>query len=104
MIDCIPELGKNIVPAKLFLHKKMKADLEVLAKKAGTPLGQFVREILVSHFLGHTIWPERKQLWTEEQQRFADEWEEGKIEEMAVIGSSPEEDEAIEGKIVTLSW
>lgn len=103
-IDCIPDLGKNIVPVKLFLHKKMKADLEALANKADTPLGQFVREILVSHFLGHTIWPERKQFWTEEQQRFADEWEDGKIEEVAVFGSTPEIDEALEGKIVYINW
>lgn len=67
-VECIPGLGKNIVPIKLFLHEKMKADLESLAKVAGMPLGQFVREILVSHFLGHTVWPERKQSWSAAQQ------------------------------------
>jgi len=58
-VEFIPGLGKNIVPLKLFLNAQIKMDLQKLADKAGTPLSQFVREILVSHFLGHTVWPER---------------------------------------------
>lgn len=99
VVDCIPGLGKNIVPIKLYLHKKMKADLENLAKDSGIPLGQFVREILVSHFLGHTVWPERKQAWTAEQQKIADDWVDGKIEEHRVRSPSTEEETALEGKV-----
>lgn len=104
VVDCIPGLGKNIVPIKIFLNEKMKADFETLAKKAGTPVGQFVREVMVSHFLGHTVWPERKQVWTAEQQKIADDWVDGKIEEHGVRGRSAEEDAALEGKVESLSW
>lgn len=103
-VDCIPGLGKNIVPVKLYLHEKMKADLESLAKAAGIPLGQFSREILVSHFLGHTVWPEREQVWTAEQQKIADDWADGKIEKHGVSGPTAEEEAALEGKVECLSW
>jgi len=72
--ESIPGFGKNIVPIKLFLNEKIKTDLEGLADKAGIPLGQFVREIIVSHFMGHIVWPERNLLWTPEQQKMADAW------------------------------
>lgn len=103
-VDFIPGLGKNIVPLKLFLHEKMKADLQALADKAGIPLSQFVREVLVSHFLGHTVWPERNQLWTREQQEVADGWELGGVEEDQVISPSDEEEEALEGKVEYIRW
>lgn len=96
-VDCIPGLGKNIVPVKLHLHEKMKADLEGLATASGIPLGQFVREILASHFLGHTVWAERKRGWTEKQQKIADDWEAGRDDEQDAQPS--DEDEA-----VVVSW
>ena len=98
-VDYIPGLGKNIVPLKLFLHEKIKADLNVLADKAGLPLSQFVREILVSHFLGHTVWPERNALLTSGQQEVADGWEIGIIEEERVLSPSSEVEAALEGKV-----
>lgn len=104
VVDCIPGLGKSIVPVKLHLHEKMKSDLESLAKAAGIPLGQFAREILVSHFLGHTVWPERKQVWTADQRKIADDWEDGKIEAHRVIGPAAEEEAALDGKVECLSW
>jgi len=104
VVDYIPGLGKNIVPIKLYLHEKMKSDLESLAEASGIPLGQFVREVLVSHFLGHTVWPERKQAWTAEQQKIADDWVDGKIEEHGVSSPSTEEENALEGKVEHLSW
>lgn len=103
VVDCIPGLGKNIVPIKLYLHEKMKADLESLAEASGIPLGQFVREIMVSHFLGHTVWPERMRGWTDEQQRIADDWETGRIEAERVQ-SSAEEEGTIEGKVINVCW
>jgi len=72
--ESIPGFGKNIVPLKLLLNAKLKADLEGLSDKAGIPLGQLVREIIVSHFMGHTVWPERNPLWTQEQKNMADAW------------------------------
>lgn len=100
VVDYIPGLGKSITPIKLHLHKKMKDDLETLAAAAGIPLGQFAREVLVSHFLGHTVWPERKRSWTEAQQEIADDWQAGLIEARSVIEPTAEEEGAIEGKVV----
>ncbi|MDO8892615.1 MAG: hypothetical protein Q7V00_12280 [Sulfurimicrobium sp.] len=103
-IDCIPGLGKNIAPIKLHLHRKMKADLESLAAASGVPLGQFVREILVSHFLGHTVWPGHKQSWTEAQKAVADDWETGRIEGHCITEPSTDEEAAIEGRVEHIYW
>lgn len=103
-VDYIPGLGKNIVPIKLYLHKKMKADLETLAVASGIPLGQFVREILVSHFLGHMVWPERVRIWTDEQQKIADDWEADLIKEHCVDEPSAEEEATLEGKVEHILW
>ena len=104
VVDYIPGLGKNIVPLKLFLHEKMKADLQLLSDKAGVPLSQFVREILVSHFLGHTVWPERNALWTLDQLNIAEGWELGTVEEDGITSPTEEEEVALEGKIEVLRW
>jgi hypothetical protein len=67
--ECIPGLGKNIVPLKVFLPQRIKDDLQELADRTNTPLSQFTREILISHFFGHTFWPEKLKTWTENQER-----------------------------------
>lgn len=103
-VDYIPGLGKNIVPIKMFLPQKMKEDLQGLADKAGIPLSQFVREILVSHFLGHTVWPERKVLWTASQLSIAEGWEQGSIETQWLHSPTQEEEDGLEGKIENLRW
>lgn len=103
-VDCIPGLGKNIAPIKLHLHKKMKADLESLAAASGVPLGQFVREILVSHFLGHTVWPGHKQSWTEAQKAVADDWETGRIEGHRITEPSTDEEATIDGRVEHFYW
>ena len=97
--ECVPGMGKNIVPIKLHLNEKMKADIEALAKNAGIPLGQFVREILISHFLGHTVWPERTQTWTTEQKEIADGWEGGRVEAEYFRWSTLEERDATQGRV-----
>jgi len=98
-VECIPGLGKNIVPLKLFLHEKLKLDLQALADNRGIPLSQFTREIMVSHFLGHTLWPERKQLWTPEQSGVADRWAAGEIEGECLEGAASENIEMLHGRI-----
>jgi len=102
--ECVPGMGKNIVPLKLHLPEKMKVDLEVLAKNAGISLGQFVREILISHFLGHTVWPERTQAWTAEQKKIADGWEDGRVEAEYFSWSTTEERNATEGRVDKMFW
>ncbi|OAI09361.1 hypothetical protein A1359_02255 [Methylomonas lenta] len=76
--EVIPGLGKNIIPCKLRLPSKLKADLQDLADKNGIPLGRFIREILVQHFLGHTVWPGKLDDRTE--QEVADDWVNGLLE------------------------
>ena len=98
-VQFIPGLGKNIVPLKLFLNSKMKADLQVLADKAGIPLSQFVREILVSHFLGHIVWPERQQMLQAENIEVATQWEMDEIKTHSLRNPSDEEEDALEGKV-----
>ena len=90
------------MPVKLYLHEKMKTDLESLAMTSGIPLGQFVREILASHFLGHTVWPERTQAWTPEQKELADGWIDGRIEEESFRWYTVEERDALDGRIETI--
>ena len=97
-VDYIPGLGKNIVPVKLHLHEKLKSDLKSLAMASGIPLGQFVREILASHFLGHTVWAERKRDWTEKQQKIADDWEAGRDEEQSAPSSDKDD------RTMVVSW
>ena len=89
-VDCIPGLGKNIVPIKLKLPKQMKSDLESIAANTGIPLGQFVREILVSHLLGHTFWSERHNLFLEKMQDKANEWVDQQLHEESI--ENPDDD------------
>lgn len=76
-VNCIPGLGKNIVAAKIQIPQQIKDDLDLLANRAGAPLGQFTRELLASHFLGHTVWPERIAVWAQDEERIATDWENG---------------------------
>lgn len=98
-VEFIPGLGKNIVPLKLYLHEKMKADLQVIADTSGIALSQFVREILVSHFLGHTVWPERQQLFTAEQAALANQWADGELESSFISRPSQSQENLLEGKV-----
>ncbi len=84
-VDCIPGLGKNIVAAKIKIPQKIKDDLDLLAERAGVTPGQFTRELLASHFLGHTVWPERIALWAQDEEKIATDWENGIIEDETIL-------------------
>lgn len=84
-VDCIQGLGKNIVAIKIKIPQKIKDDLELLANRADMPLGQFTRELLVSHFLGHTVWPERIVVWAQDEESTATDWENGITEDETVF-------------------
>lgn len=96
----IPGLGKNIVPLKLYLAQRIKDDLQALADKSGITLSQFVREILVSHFFGRTVWPDRLRNWSEEQERIASEWEQGVREPETIYPAFNDTLEDLEDNIV----
>lgn len=98
-VEFIPGLGKNIVPLKIFLNAQIKADLQTLADKSGVALSHFVREILVSHFLGHTVWPERQEMLNLEHIATANLWEAGDIDAHAVRQPNAQEEAALEGRI-----
>jgi hypothetical protein len=55
----VVELGKNVAPIKLWIPKRMKADLKTLAEHVGLTPSNYVREILVSRLLGHGMLPQR---------------------------------------------
>lgn len=74
-VEYIPELGKNIKAIKILLNAQIKADLQRLAGKAGFALSHFVREILISHFSGHTVWPEHQIVLSAEHIAIATQWE-----------------------------
>jgi hypothetical protein len=44
---------KSIADFKVWLPAKMKADIQVLAQKAGKKPSQYVREVIVTHLFGH---------------------------------------------------
>jgi hypothetical protein len=70
--------------AKIEIPQKIKADLDLLANRAGVPIGQFTRELLASHFLGHTVWTERMVAWAQDEENIATDWENGITEGVTV--------------------
>ena len=84
VVDCIPGLGKNIVATKIRVPQKIKDDLGLLANNAGVPISRFVRELMVSHFLGHTVWPERFMDWEQDEEKIATDWANGIAESETV--------------------
>ena len=99
--EVIPGLGKNLVPCKLLLPSKMKDDLQHLADQRAIPLGRFVREILVEHFLGYTVWPDRF-IPIPEEQKIADDWVDGLVESISM--RRDEVDTTIETPVKCFSW
>ena len=83
-VNCIPGLGKNIAATKIKIPQKIKDDLDLLANRAGVPLSRYTRELLVSHFLGHTVWPEKIAVWAQDEEKIATDWENGITEGEAV--------------------
>ena len=98
-VEFIPGLGKNIVPLKIFLNVQIKADLQTLADNSGVALSQFVREILVSHFMGHTAWPERQKILINIQNSIAVDWESGLLKASQVSNPTTREESKLEGKV-----
>ena len=96
--EAIPGLGKNMFPIKIFIPERIKSDLQACADKAEIPLSTFVREILVSNILGHTLWPERVRGWSQEEEIIATDWEEGRLEPEVFYESGSELEQSLKGK------
>ncbi len=55
-----------------------------MADKINIPLSPFVRELLISHLIGHTLWQERLRSWSPIEETVGKEWEEGLIKSQYV--------------------
>lgn len=74
----VPELGKNIAPIKVWIPGRMHGDLQVLAEHVEIPLSQYVREIVISRYLGHGTLPKRPEMMAADPLPSAEEWCEGR--------------------------
>ena len=83
-VECIPGLGKNLYPFKLYLSQRIKDDLQNLADDIKIPLSQFVREILITHFFGQTFWPSKLKSKPEGDELIGIDWENGKRESLGI--------------------
>jgi hypothetical protein len=99
LVEYIPELGKNIKAIKIFLNAQIKADLQKIADKTGFALSHFVREVLISHFSGHTIWPERQVLLSSEHISIATQWENEQFTPQVSVHPSYQEESDLEGVV-----
>jgi hypothetical protein len=101
-VECLPGLGKNIIPLKVFLPARIKDDLQGLADRVGIPLSQFTREVLVSHCFGHTFFPEKLKTWSDDQEWVGVEWEQG-VRESEEVSYSDKPPDEIDGNNV-VKW
>ncbi|MFA6051953.1 MAG: hypothetical protein WC762_05130 [Methylobacter sp.] len=69
------ELGKNIVPIKVWIPIRMKTDLQSLAEHVELTPSNYMREILISRLLGHGMLPQRPTMFKTFPAPVADAWE-----------------------------
>jgi hypothetical protein len=72
----VVELGKNIAPIKVWVPKRVKNDLSILANHVGLTTSNYVREIVISRLLGHGMLPKRPEMFNAEPLPDADNWAE----------------------------
>ena len=70
----VPELGKNIVPIKIWIPKRLRDDLQTLADHAGVKASQYVREIIISRILGYGMVPMRPEIFNVIATPDAEKW------------------------------
>lgn len=58
----VADLGKNIAPIKVWIPKRLKQDLSILAEHVDLTLSNYVREITISRLLGHGMLPKRPEM------------------------------------------
>lgn len=74
----VPELGKNVMPIKVWVPARIRNDLQLLATHVGLNLSQYAREIVISRLLGHGTLPYRPEMLTANPLPAANDWCEGK--------------------------
>ena len=70
----VPELGKNVMPVKVWVAQRMRQDLQILADHAAIKLSQYAREIVISRLLGHGTLPKRPEMLVAAPLPSADDW------------------------------
>lgn len=70
----VPELGKNVMPVKVWIPKRVRHDLQLLADHVGIKLSQYIREIVIARLLGHGTLPMRPEMLKAEPLPSADDW------------------------------
>lgn len=96
----VPELGKNVMPIKVWIPTRMRSDLQALADHVGIKLSQYVREIVISRLLGHGTLPKRPEMIEAVPLPSAEEWCDGKKIPMRQV-SRDEYWKAAEGEMRT---
>jgi hypothetical protein len=74
----VPELGKNVMPIKVWIPARMRFDLQALADHVGITLSQYIREIVISRLLGHGTLPKRPEMIEAVPLPSAEDWCSGK--------------------------
>ncbi|MGY6217390.1 hypothetical protein ACW73L_19725 [Methylolobus aquaticus] len=70
----VPELGKNVMPIKVWIPNRLRRDLQGLSDHTGIKLSQYVREIVISRLLGHGTLPKRPEMLTAAPLSSAEDW------------------------------
>lgn len=70
----VPELGKNVMPVKVWVPGRMRDDLQILAAHVDLNLSQYVREIVIARLLGHGTLPIRPEMLKSVPLPAADDW------------------------------
>jgi hypothetical protein len=74
----VPELGKNVMPIKVWVPARIRNDLQLLATHVELNLSQYAREIVISRLLGHGTLPYRPEMLAAIPLPAAHDWCEGK--------------------------
>ncbi len=81
----VPELGKNVMPVKIWIAQRMRDDLQVLADHVDLKLSQYAREIVISRILGHGTLPHRPEMLNAAPLPAAEKWCRGQKVEMREV-------------------
>lgn len=84
----VPELGKNIFPVKLWMPRRLKDDVALLAEHAGLSLSAYLREIVIARVFGHGMLPMRPEMLAVQETEAAMQWVEGRDVPWKEVGAS----------------
>lgn len=99
----VPELGKNVIPIKVWVPKRLREDLQLLADHVELNLSQYVREIVISRLLGHGTLPSRPGMLDANPLPAAQDWCDGKTVPMRQLvngETAPHDEVTINSELV----